>query len=379
MIVGVSGYIGPRKTGIGRVLENVLISLARSHPENTYFVFVNFDQDELLAGDIPANLLIKRYPVSKRKPLRNILWHQYGFHKLLLKFNCELSLIPNFSLVVWKAVPTAVVIHDLIEFHVKGKFSKLRMFYRHIAVPMMASKADKIITVSQYSKSDIVALFKVPPDKVVVAPNAYDAHSFRKRERHDIEAVISAYHLSYGGYILSVGTIDHPGKNLLSLVTAYVHLRNSNAIDEKLVVVGANGHNARVVYDYVQQSGHEGDILFLGYVEDHHLPFLYAGARVFCSLSLYEGFGLPLIEAMACGCPVIASHESCYPEVVGDAAVLVPPLDVPYICDALNSVITSDEKRTELSKKGAKRASLFNWQASADIYHRVFESLRAHA
>jgi glycosyltransferase involved in cell wall biosynthesis len=377
MKIGISGYIGKYKTGIGRTLENVLLELAKVDNNITYYLFINYDQYELIRSAWPTNVKIIKYKVSKNNPIGNILWHQFYFQMKLKQYKCDLSLIPNFSLLLWKSVPTVVVIYDLIEFNVLNKFSKLRVKYRYFSVPLMAKKADKIITISKCSKDDIIKYCRVEESKIVIAYCGYDKNMFRELTENDVYAKIKTYSMEPYSYILYVGTIDYPGKNVFSLIKSFFYLKEKRNIREKLLIAGNSGYNSNIVFDLVRNSPYKNEVFFLGFVKDEDLPFLYSGAKVFCYLSYYEGFGLPVLEAMACGCPVIGSNSSSIPEILDNAGILVDPNNIDEIADAIYGVITSDNLGHSMKKKGLYRAESFSWNNAAARYYEVLKKLNS--
>lgn len=373
MIVGISGYVGNRLTGIGRVLINVLSELAKLYPEDKYVLFRNFDFKEYDCLAKYQNIEIVDVPYTKESGLKNILWHQWLFQKLLKEYKCDIAYIPNFTLLLWKAVPTIVTIHDLIEYNVPDKFSKTRMIYRKwICDPLMARRSDGILTVSESSRNDIVKYLHQKPSRVKVTPNAVDHGVFRKYDKAEVLPALSKYELEYNGYLLFVGTIDYPGKNIKTAIDAFFGMKSQGTIDKKLVIVGKDGYNSQVIYDAVNASPYRNDVIFTGYLPDEDLPKLYAGAYLVLYLSLYEGFGLPVLEAMACGTPVICSNTSCFPEVVGELDVCVPPTDVRMVETKIQEMTLNESYRKMLAEKCYKKAQEYSWETSARLYHQAF-------
>ena len=378
MRIGISGYVGNHLTGIGRVLINILSELARLYPEDKYVLFRNFDFKEYDCLAQYQNIDIVDIPYTKMSGLKNILWHQWLFQKLLKKHKCDIAYIPNFTLLLWKAVPTIVTIHVLIEYNVPDKFSKVRMFYRkRICDPLMAKRSDSILTVSKSSKSDIVKYLHQNPSKISVTPNAVDHNIFRKYSNNEILSTLSKYRLEYKDYFLFVGTIDYPGKNIKTVLDAFFDLKSQGRIDKKLVIVGKDGYNSEVIYNTVNSSPYKGDVIFTGYLPDEDLPKLYAGSCIMLYLSLYEGFGLPVLEAMSCATPVICSNTSCFPEVVGELDVCVPPTDVRMVEAKIREMIYNESYGKILAEKCYQKAQEYSWEASAKLYHQAFLQVNA--
>ena len=372
MIVGISGYVGNKLTGIGRVLIGVLNAMAPINPKDQYILFKNYDFTDYDILKKHNNIKIVDINVSKNKSIKNILWHQWSFQKLQKVYNCDIAYIPNFSLLLWKRIPTIVTIHDLIEFNVPHKFSKLRMMYRKIIDPMMVHNSTFITSVSECSKKDIIKYCNAKNDKIQVIPNAADRSRFKLYDENIIKSCLSRYKLEYKNYCLFVGTIDYPGKNIMSALKAYIELKQEYHIQEKMVIVGKKGFNSDIIYNFVNQSKFKDDIIFTGYLQDEDLPLIYSGAKAMIYLSLYEGFGLPVLEAMSCGVPVVCSNTSCFPEVIGTIDVGVPPTSIPAIKEKLYKLISDNNYNKLISKLCYERADNFSWKESAEIYYKIF-------
>lgn len=377
MKIGISGYVGNRLTGIGRVLINVFDELAKQHPEDEYIVFRNFDFKEYDCLCVHSNVKLVDVPYTKESTVKNILWHQWLFQKLLKKYKCDLAYIPNFTLLLWKAVPTIVTIHDLIEYNVPEKFSKARMLYRKcICDPLMAKRSDHILTVSQSSYNDIVKYLKVKPSKITLTLNASDKNFFRRYTYEEVMPVISKYNLKYKDYLLFVGTIDYPGKNIKTVIEAFFNLKNRGELEGmKLVIIGKDGFNSQVIYDFVNSSSFKDDIIFTGYLTDEDLPKFYAGAAIMLYLSFFEGFGLPVLEAMSCATPVICPNTSCFPEIVEDLDVKVPPTNVKAVEKRILQILNDENYRKELSLKCYEKSLKYSWEESAKAYYYAFKHM----
>lgn len=372
MIVGISGYVGNKLTGIGRVLIEVLNTIAPINTKDQYILFKNYDFTDYEVLRKHENIKIIDIHVSKNNAIKNIIWHQWSFQKLQKVYNCDIAYIPNFSLLIWKRIPTIVTIHDLIEFNIPNKFSKLRMMYRKIIDPMMVHNSTFITSVSECSKRDIIKYCNAKDSKIQVIPNAADRNRFKLYDEKIVKSCLSKYNLEYKNYCLFVGTIDYPGKNIMSALKAYVELKEEYNIKEKMVIVGKKGFNSDIIYDFVNQSKFKDDILFTGYLKDEDLPLIYSGAKVMLYLSLYEGFGLPVLEAMSCGIPVVCSNTSCFPEVIGNIDAGVFPTSISAIKEKVYKLLTNNSYNEEISKQCYERANNFSWEQSAKKYHEVF-------
>ena len=375
MRVGISGYVGNRLTGIGRVLIAVVNELAKLHPEDKYIIFRNFDFREYDSLKCHSNVELVDVPYTKESTAKNILWHQWLFQKLLKKYKCDLAYIPNFTLLLWKVVPTIVTIHDLIEYNVPDKFSKARMLYRkRICDPLMAKRSDHILTVSQSSYNDIVKYLGVKQEKLTLTLNATDKKFFKKYNQNDIDSVVATYGLKYKEYLLFVGSIDYPGKNIRTVLEAFFNLRNQGLLEgKKLVIIGKDGFNSQVIYDFVNSSPYKDEVIFTGYLKDEDLPKFYAGATIMLYLSFYEGFGLPVLEAMSCATPIICANTSCFPEIVEELDVMVDPINVKATEEKVKKIIYDSEYADTLSKACYEKSKKYSWTNSANGYHAAFK------
>ena len=377
MVIGISGYVGNRLTGIGRVLIAVVQELAKQYPEDRLVIFRNYDFSEYDCLKQYANVELVDVPYSKESTVKNILWHQGLFQKLLKKHKCDLAYIPNFTLLLRKSIPTVVTIHDLIEYNVPDKFSKARMLYRKkICDPLMAKRSDHILTVSKSSYNDIVQYLGVKPEKITLTLNAVDKDFFKRYDSTEIEPIIIEKKLKYKEYLLFVGTIDYPGKNIKTVIEAFFNLREQGQLEgKKLVIIGKNGFNAQVIYDYVNQSKFKDEVVFTGYLNDKDLPKYYAGAAIMLYLSLFEGFGLPVLEAMSCRTPVICSNTSCFPEIVEELDVMVSPMDVKATENKILQILSSQEYYDDIARNCYEKSQKYSWQETAKVYHQAFERI----
>ncbi len=374
MTIGISGYVGNKLTGIGRVLIAVIEELAKQYTEDKYIIFKNFDFCDYDSLSQYANVELVDVPYTKESTAKNILWHQWLFQKLLKRYKCDLAYIPNFTLLLRKAVPTVVTIHDLIEYNVPEKFSKARMLYRKgICDPLMAKRSDHILTVSKSSYNDIIKYLGVKPEKISLTLNATDKSIFKKYNRRDIEQTIADRKLKYKEYLLFVGTIDYPGKNIKTVIEAFFNLRSKGELQgKKLVIIGKDGFNSQIIHDFVNASPFKDEVIFTGYLRDEDLPKYYAGASIMLYLSLFEGFGLPVLEAMSCGTPVICSNTSCFPEIVEELDVMVAPTDVKATEDKIMQISSCQKYYDDIAQKCYEKSQKYSWQETAKEYHKAF-------
>ena len=261
--------------------------------------------------------------------------------------------------------PVVVSIHDLSFEHLPQTFKWRSRKQLRITVRRTARQASQVIALSEYVRNDIVNTYQVSPDKIRVIPLAAGDHFRPIRDEEELQRVRQTYGIE-GEYMLSVGAIQ-PRKNLGRLVAAYSHLRGAKPEGKlpKLVLAGKCAWLYDETLRAIKELELSDSIILTGYVPESDLPALYSGALCFIYPSYFEGFGLPPLEAMQCGVPVIVGDRTSLPEVVGDAAVLVDPFDVHALAAAIERVVSDSNLRARLSVQGLARAKLFEWRETA--------------
>lgn len=271
--------------------------------------------------------------------------------------------------------PVVVTIHDLSFEHLPETFKRRSRAQLRLTVRRTARRAAHVITLSEYSRQDINQTYGIPLDRISVTPAAAPASYARVINEIELQPVREKYGIKRD-YILSLCSIQ-PRKNLVRLIEAYSFLRERHPRIElpQLVIAGKKGWLEHDVFRAAAQSVATRDIVFTGYVSDEELPALYSGALCFVYPSYFEGFGLPIIEAMQCGCPVIAGSLTSVPEVVGEAGVLIDPFSAESIATAMHSLIANTAARNDLRKRGLERAKKFDWQRTAKLTLQVYEQI----
>ncbi len=353
---------GPRTYVLG-----LLEALLRLDRDNDYVVFYN---DPSHLGRFP---LAREVVLSGKNPLAR-LWREH----VLLPLACRRERVdvlhcPKSAVPFWSPCPVVVTLHDLIPIkHPETERFAARIYWR-LQIPIAARRSAFIITDSEHARREIMADFRVAPEKIRAIMLGFDPAMIEERDAVAGAAVRGKYGLP-NDYILYVGTIQ-PRKNLDTLIEAFSLLKGKGTFAGKLVIVGRKGWLYDTLFSRISDLGLGDEVLFTGFVPDEELPFIYDGARVFVYLSLFEGFGLPPLEAMACGVPVVTSDTTSLPEVVGDAGIAVPPLDVERVAEALQRVLNNEETATAMREQGRRRAKSFSWEAAAketlDVYAAV--------
>ena len=272
-------------------------------------------------------------------------------------------------------VPTVLTVHDLVFERYPRYHKVMNLLYLKAMMPMFCARADAIVSVSQSTKADLIALYGVSPDQIHVVPEAAGKH-FAPQTPERVAACRERYWLP-DRYIVSVGTIE-PRKNLSRLVDACSALFADRLIDG-LVLVGARGWLYDDFFRHLEAFPWRERVILPGFVPDADLPAVYAGALLTVVPSLYEGFGLPVLEGMACGSPVCASNSSSIPEVCGHAARLFDPTSVEEMTHVLRTVLQDEGLRSELQKAGLRRSSEFSWDRTAKETIGVYERVAATA
>lgn len=366
MKVVISGYVGKKITGIGR---NLICLLDNVSSDNEYVIYTNQDMKDEFKFNNP-NVTVKTYPVTKMSSMKNLLWTTFIFPLVVKKEKADVALIPNFTLLLFKYRPTVVIIHDLIEFNVKNKFSPKKMFYRtKIADPLMVKRSDKIITVSENSKRDLIKFLQAPEDKITVIYNGVDQQKFHRMESAKAEEILKAKGWPTD-FILYAGTIDHPGKNAIAVVKAFEELKRSGKYDGNCILAGMPGSGFEFVEDYVNRSEYKANIVITGFVSDEELVALYSKCATFVFVSLYEGFGIPPLEALACGADVVVSNSSSLPEVVGKLGITVDPLNESAVREAILKSINGNSDKNYFQDLN-EHLKNYNWNDLSKKFENV--------
>jgi glycosyltransferase involved in cell wall biosynthesis len=276
--------------------------------------------------------------------------------------------------------PVVVSIHDLSFEHLPETFNRRSRAQLRLTVRRSARKASHILALSEHARADIIATYGIAPERVTAIPLAAADHFRPITDERELQRVRHTYGIA-GDYILTVGSIQ-PRKNLARLITAYARLRTNPQFNNlQLVIVGRQAWLVGETLRAIRESGVSDSINLTGYVPDVDLPALYSGARCFVYPSFFEGFGLPPLEAMKCGVPVIAGNRTSLREVVGDAGLLVDPLDSAEIAVGLTRLLNDSDLRQELRARGLDRSRMFKWQETAkrtlEVYQRAVDNDRA--
>lgn len=370
--VGIDARLVRVPRGIGNAIQGLLNGLSRISPNHEILIYTD---SSLEAGKIPD---APGFTLRILRPAVYPYWEQVAFPIALARDRIDVVHCPGNTGPLWGLGRTRLVvtIHDAIYFNKefrKGQSAvgAMQAAYYRANVPMVASRAQAIITVSEFSRNDIIRLMHVAPSKISIIHIA-PGEDFRRISQAQQQQVKQKYGLDR--YIIAPAAID-PRKNTLRLLTAFAEfLRNADSLCV-LVLVGLD-NRARLQFERVcGQLNIRSHIKLLGFVATDELVALNNGAEFALYLSCYEGFGLPVLEAMACGVPVIAANATSIPEVAGDAALLVDPYDVEMIVEAMRRLSGDAALRALLRARGEEQAKKFSWDAAARQTLAIYESL----
>jgi glycosyltransferase involved in cell wall biosynthesis len=318
----------------------------------------------------PPGLTVVRSQWDTRRPWRRIVWEQTQLARLSRPLHLLHGLA--FAAPLAAACPTVVTVHDLSFLRFPSAFRRGNRLYLSVFTRLSVRRAARVIAVSESTRQDVISLCGVPAERVVAVPNGVGA-AFTPGD----PAAVAEFRRRTGlpdDFILFLGTLE-PRKNVVGLIEAYAKLCREGRSTPPLIVAGAKGWFYDRIFARVAELELTDRVLFPGFIPASDLPWWYRAARIFVYPSLFEGFGLPVLEAMACGTPVITSPVSSLPEVAGPAAVLAPPDDTDALADAMRDVLADAARQERMRVAGMKQAQQFTWArtaaATADVYRTV--------
>jgi glycosyltransferase involved in cell wall biosynthesis len=348
--------------GMETYQKNIIKSIVRSDEKNYYVIFANEKNYEsfTIEQNNGEKVLCS---VKKGLGARKIFWEQCMLPLQAAKNKIDVLFSPAYIAPAFLPCKSVVTIHCMKYSHHPEDFDKIILPYLKSFIPLSARRSDRIITVSHYTKSELVKNLNLNDKKVSVIYYGI-AQEFNPNLGFDLKSELSNKYNIKDKYILSVAALKSH-KNVLSIIKAFSVLKRKYGLEHKLVLVGHGEKKLSGPNELVRELSMESDVLFVGGVPNEQLAPLYCGADLFVFLSLYESFGMPLTEAMACGTPVISSNRTAMPEIVGDAGILVNPLSIDEIAFQMNRALIDKQLRTDLIEKGLERAKIFSWEKAA--------------
>lgn len=362
VVIGFDGRtMGSQRTGVGFYSYNLAKELSKLLPEPLY---IWSSWSALPEASLTSNVhRMDALPQTSTSVFR-FLWEHLAYPHKINKTPVDIMHFPAFVVPLWRLdCPAVVTIHDLCIYRYPEFFSKFQQLNFRYILPKTVKRAERIIADSKSTKRDIIQFLNVDEDIIDVIYPAVDERFVGELSDSQRRNVIDKYDLPET-YVLFTGTLE-PRKNLINLLRAFEIVVQKVDIDVQLLIIGRRGWLFDQTLEYARNSVCRERIRFLGYVDDEDMPYLYSLSTVFVYPSLYEGFGLPVLEAMSLGVPVITSNVSSLPEVAGDAALLVDPLDFKELAKTMVTVITDAYLRSFLSERGRTQAKKFSWSETA--------------
>ena len=366
--------------GAGTYTIELVRALIELGPQHQWVIFAQPNGRKLLAlPDHPADIehpVVQWVIVAEKSPLLRLLWEQTVFPFLVKQARLDVLHSLHYTRPVFLPCASVVTFHDMTFF----LFPKLHTLSKRIffppAIRLSARLADALIAVSESTRKDAIRLLGIPEHKIHTAPNGVSSAFQPILDKENRQFCKNKYNLP-DKFILFVGTIE-PRKNLPVLLKAYHHLvKNAPTPQQRpvprLVIAGKMGWMYNEVLQQINQLELQERVLLTGYIASEDLPIVYNLAEVFVYPSIYEGFGLPTLEAMACGTPVITSNVSAMADYVGEAGMLVPAHDEVALAHAIQSVLQDEALQMSLSQKGRSRAAIFTWAQTAQTTLKVYE------
>lgn len=363
---GINWYRG---TGIGTYTDKVLKYLLKLDRENYYHIY--------WSGDNYENFQSKNTKLIMASRKQHRFFEQNYFPDNLTSNNIDIFHVPQNGIGMSESVDCKKIatIHDLIPYIMPETVGRGYLLKFLKEVPKVIEQCDALITVSEWSKKDILKFFPIDKEKIFVTPLAAD-DKYKPLDKEKCKSLLYKEYNLNNPFILYIGGFS-PRKNVKLLITAFSKVYKELNKDYNLIIVGAAKDQGQYLNEFSSNLELASKIRFTGFVPEEHLPILYNACDAFVYPSLYEGFGLPPLEAMNCGTPVISSNLTSIPEVVGDAGILIDPYNEAELINSLKRLLNDEKLQTEYSEKGLKRAENFSWLKTAEktleVYKKVYE------
>jgi glycosyltransferase involved in cell wall biosynthesis len=362
-----------RNGGVSRYIRYLLTELARQPGKHTYTIFVNGQNvvEQLAATHPQINYVCAPWPESQ--PAARVAWEQLTLPALISQkridvLHSPVNVLPG---LLPRRCAGVITLHDLAFLRFPAVLTRAKRLYQRTFTVHSIRRAASVITVSNSTRRDAIELIGIPEERLQTVYPCIDTRFSSPPGTEEREAFRRAQGLT-GGYILYLGTLE-PRKNVIALVEAYARLRAEHSVREKLVLAGGKGWLYTPIFERVRQLGLEQEVLLPGFVADGEQALWYASASAFAYPSLYEGFGIPVAEALACGVPVVTSNTSSLPEAGGDLALCIDPHDAGAIAAALYTALTDETLRRACRAGAAAVAQRFSARSMVEQTIRAYE------
>jgi glycosyltransferase involved in cell wall biosynthesis len=369
--IDVSPLVASQRTGVQTYILNAMKGLAKVDTENEYFLYSNRDFDNPIENDrwhkrigsgLPAKIAICWLQTQLKQLVAeddiDLFWGAYHFLPLFLD----------------RSVKSVLTIYDLVYRFYPGTLTARNVWSHRVFTERSIRKADKIIAISESTANDLKRVFNISDRKIQVIAPGVDLDFFRPYPTESARKYLTQKYGILESYVLCVGTIE-PRKNLATLFRAYAQLCKRSRVAHQLVVAGARGWKNSHLFTLVSKLNIEDRVRFLGYVPDEDLPKLYCGADIFVYPSIHEGFGLPVLEAMACGCPAVAFDNSSLPEDGGNAGLLVETNNISELSISIEKVLFDENLRDSMAERGIERAKMFGQRGCSERVYELFQTV----
>jgi glycosyltransferase involved in cell wall biosynthesis len=347
--------------GIGWFTYRTLEKIVQQHPGHEFIFF--FDRPYDPSFVFGPNVTPVVVGPQARHPILFNIWFEWRIPALLRKYKADLFLSPDSQMSLKTTVPTCLVMHDLAFEHYPEHFKLSHRLYWRRYSPLFARKATRLATVSTYSKEDISQRYGVPLDKIDVVYNG--AHDEYKPLSHECREEVKKTYTEGCEYFVFAGAL-HPRKNIVHLLEAFIAFKKKQRSNMKLVIVGRMAWKYDAVLEMKENMPFKDDVKWVGYMEVSELSKVIGAAYALVYASLFEGFGIPILEALQCNVPAIVSNTSSMPEVAGDAALLVDPTNVDDIAAKMGMIYKDEQLRAKLIAAAPAQVEKFNWQRSSE-------------
>ena len=362
--------------GIGRYTRELVQALANLDPSGSYKLFSAKPPATLpVPNPLPQQANFIHIPSRFDEAWLYRLWYRARLPLPIQLTTGHLDLFhsPDFVLPpVHGNIPTLLTVHDLSFVHFPRVYTPALVNYLNKVVPWSVQRATHVLADSEATKQDLIKLWQVNAHKITVLYAAAGSEFQPVTDEKQLTTMREKYGLGDAPYLLAVGTVQ-PRKNYRMLIGAFRPIAQSHP--HNLVIAGGKGWLYDDILQEIEKQGLTGRVIFTGFVDDDDLPTLYSDATLFLMPSIYEGFGIPILEAMGCGVPVISSDASCLPEVVADAGVLLPPDNVVQWSEVIDTLLNDAPRRAQLVGQGALQARKFSWTSAANQLRNIYDDM----
>lgn len=363
MKIGINAlYLLPGKVGGTEIyIRNLVKWLLKIDKDNTYVIFINKESRGIF-DEFGSGIEVVLCPIqASSRPVR-ILWEQFMLPFQIWHYKINILLSAGMTSPFFCPSTSVLVIHDLQHINQPRNFSWFYLFFLKNIIYLSTKTADGIVVISEKVKQDLIKFYKIPPENIAVVHHAADHNMFFVRDKDEVVSVRVKYNLPERFVLYIASSLPH--KNHERLLQAF-RIVKERVPGIKLVLIGARDKGYDVISKRIKEIGLEDDIIFLGWLPFKDIPMIYCASDVFVFPSVHEGFGLPILEAMACGIPVVCSNIEPLTEVAGNAAFFVDPYSPSDIADGILSVIQDQQLQKNLIEKGFKKAGEFTWRNTA--------------